>query len=157
MQEPDTCNEAICTRTECPAGCALEVIDSLLRSQGNVRGEEVDALLDLRFLINRRQNAEAALALFCSLRRSMEARHYLAFYRLRRWMHHHIVAEVCVSPTASPREIAISVDRYCLEALRSRCVLAARRRGEALLGSRVSFRFAPLAAAKADQPALATA
>ena len=131
----------LCTPQSCRTGCALAVIDSLLRAQGTVRGDEVDLLLDLRWLIHHREAPEKALAIFCTLRRGMETRHYLACYRLRRWLENHLVAQVRIRPDAPERTANVKLDRYCLEAVRSRCVLAARVPGEPLLASRVRFAF----------------
>ena len=138
-----TCSPAKCAGAppSCRITCGVEIIDRLLREHGTVRGDEVDLLLDLRWLVHRRENAEKALATFCSLRRSMEERHYLAFYRLRRWLENHLMATVRLRPELPDRQIEVKLDRYCLEAVRSRCVLGARTPGEPLFGSRVSFGF----------------
>lgn len=134
-----------CAPAACRTGCALEVIDELLRAHGTVRGEEVDGLLDLRWLLNHRENAEAALTLFCTLRRVMEGRHYLAFFRLRRWLENHIAVIARLRPGVPDRSVPLTLDNFCLEAIRSRCVLMARRPGEPLLGAKVSFSFKPVA------------
>ncbi|HMJ88502.1 MAG TPA: hypothetical protein VK530_01730 [Candidatus Acidoferrum sp.] len=133
------------TPAVCRTGCALEVIDELLRAHGTVRGDEVDGLLDLRWFLNHRADAEAALALFCTLRRAMEGRHYLAFFRLRRWLENHISVTARLCPGLPARTVSLALNNFCLEAIRSRCVLAARRPGEPLFGARVTFAFAPLA------------
>lgn len=133
-----------CVPSSCRTGCALAVIDELLRTQGTVRGEEVDALLDLRWLLNHREDAEAALAQFCTLRRAMEERHYLAFFRLRRWLENHISVTAWVSRNLPERKVPFALNNFCLEAIRSRCVLAARQPGEPLLGARVKFAFKPV-------------
>ena len=86
---------AVCTALTCRWRCALEVIDELLGSpRDRVSGEEVDLLLDLRWQLGRRQEPETALRLFCDLRIRMENRHYLAFFRIRRWLENHLVAAV---------------------------------------------------------------
>lgn len=143
-----TCHPEACSAAPalCRVGCALAVIDDLLRAHGTVRGEEVDALLDLRWLLNHRENAEAALSLFCSLRRDMEGRHYLAFFRLRRWLENHIVVTARPNRSVPERTVPLLLTNFCLEAIRSRCVLMARRPGEPLLGARVSFSFRPVIA-----------
>ena len=146
-----------CVPAACRTGCALEVIDGLLRAHGTVRGEEVDALLDLRWLLNHREDAEAALALFCTLRRTMEGRHYLAFFRLRRWLENHIQVTARPNSAAPSRHVPLALNNFCLEAIRSRCVLAARRPGEPLLGAKVSFSFKRLTQPAAAAPALALA
>ena len=134
-----------CAPASCRTGCALEVIDELLRAHGTVRGEEVDALLDLRWLLNHREDAESALGLFCTLRRMMEGRHYLAFFRLRRWLENHIAVTARPYRAVPERMVPLALDNFCLEAIRSRCVLMARRPGEPLLGARVRFSFKPVA------------
>lgn len=129
-----------CQAETCRSGCSLEVIDSLLRASGSVRGDEVDALLDLRSLLRRRQDAdaEAVLAAFCPLRRAMEARHYLAFYRLRRWLENHMEVHVHLAAEEGERVVPLRLERYCLEAVRVHSIqgeLGPTARG------RVEFRF----------------
>jgi len=135
------CTHEPCTSTTCRLTCALEVIDELLQAQGTVRGEEVDALLDLRSLLRHRENAEAALALFCQLRRTMEERHYLAFYRLRRWLENQIEATVRIVRGAPERTAALRLDWYCLEPVRFHCLQSVRQLGEPVLAPRVRFTF----------------
>jgi hypothetical protein len=119
----------------------LEIVDSLLHASGSVRGEEVDALLDLRSVLRRRQDAEAALNLFCQLRRAMEERHYLSFYRLRRWLENHIEVNVRVRRGELDRTTALRLDRYCIEAVRFQCLQSAIKPGEPLLAPKVHFYF----------------
>src|SRR5688500_1519454 len=99
MKQPADCTpgEEVCSPVSCRNTCALEVVDGLLRAAGSVRGDEVDGLLDLRWLLHQWKNAETTLSVFCQLRRSMEDRHYLAFYRLRRWLENHIEVTVQAS------------------------------------------------------------
>jgi hypothetical protein len=68
-----------CRPARCHAACGLEIVDHLLRAADSVRGQEVDGLLDLRSLLRGRTDAEAALGVFCQLRRELEERHYLEF------------------------------------------------------------------------------
>ena len=70
----------------------------LLREHGSVRGEEVDLLLDLRWLLRHREQPEKALELFRELRRRLEDKHYLLFFRLRRWMENHLPEKSLVRP-----------------------------------------------------------
>jgi hypothetical protein len=146
-----------CAPAACRTGCALEVIDELLRAHGTVRGEEVDGLLDLRWMLNHRENAEAALGLFCTLRRMMEGRHYLAFFRLRRWLENHIAVTARSCRAVPERTVPLMLNNFCLEAIRSRCVLMARCPGEPLLGAKVSFSFKPVVRAVAPTLAAAVA
>lgn len=109
-----------------------------------VSGEEVDLLLDLRWQLRQRAAAEPALRLFCDLRRRMEGRHYLAFFRIRRWLENHLVAAVQVCPAAEPRPVAVRLDHYCVEAIRRVCLCASLGDGSVLLVPRLRFEFRPL-------------
>jgi hypothetical protein len=148
--------ETACTIATCRNTCALEVVDSLLQATGSVRGEEVDALLDLRWLLHRRDDAEAALALFCQLRRSMESRHYLAFYRLRRWLENHLLVSVRVANSTEPRSARVRLDRYCIEAVRCHCMSTVVQTQERASARRARFLFRPAAAVR-ESPAISTA
>ncbi len=130
-----------CTPATCHPACALAVIDDLLRAASAVRAEEVDALLDLRWLLHRREDAEAALQLFCTLRRSMEERHYLAFYRLRRWLENQIEACIRLRRGTPEKIVPLKIERYCLEAVRSCCLERVRGAGEPVLSAKVRFCF----------------
>ena len=141
-----------CTVGTCRWRCALEVIDELLGlPRPLVAGEEVDLLLDLRWQLRQRTEGETALRLFCDLRRRMEKRHYLAFFRLRRWLENQIVAEVRVCPAAEVRALPVKLDHYCVEAIRRVGLCASLGRGAVLLAPRLRFGFRPVAAM---QPAL---
>ena len=139
-----------CTVATCRPRCALEVIDGLLGlPRTAVSGEEVDLLLDLRWQLRRRTEAEAALRLFCDLRRRMETRHYLAFFRLRRWLENQVEAAVRVCPAADARAVPVKLDHFCVEAIRRVCLCASLGRGAVLLAPRLGFRFRAAAAAVA--------
>ncbi len=126
----------------CRLSCALEIIDELLGS-GTVHGSAADDLLDLRQLVRSRTNAEAALHSFCSLRRQIEADHYLRMYRLRRWLEHHIVAVVgSPDPSGMSWRVPIKVTGYCVEAVRRVCLCAALDRGARLEKPVLGFHFA---------------
>ena len=135
------CQDASCSAASCPFNCALQVVDSLLGAQTCVRGEEVDLLLDFRSLLRHGSDADSVLQLFFQLRRAMEARHYVAFYRLRRWIENHIYARVRLTAQSEERLVEVSLNRYCIEAIRSGAVLRARQPDEPLLGARVRFEF----------------
>ena len=109
--------------------------------EGTIAGEESDLLLDLRWKLRQRADAEGLLRLFCDLRLRMEQRHYLAFFRIRRWLENHLVASVRICPAAEPRKVAVKLDHYCVEAVRRVCLCAALGRGSVLLAPRLSFQF----------------
>ncbi len=133
-----------CLPSSCRSGCALSVVDELLRTPGAVNGEEADLLLDLRSHLRRREEADAVLRLFCDLRRRLETREYLAFYRLRRWLENHLTAEVRLCPAAEPQTVPVRLQFFCPEAIRRACLCSALGTGAPLLAPRVQFRFRPL-------------
>ena len=138
---------ADCTAASCRWRCALEVIDDLLRQdRAVIRGEEADLLLDLRWQLRQRTEAETALRIFCELRRRMEQRHYLAFFRIRRWMENHLVAVARACTAGTAHEVPVRLSHYCVEAIRRTCLCACLGRGTVLLAPRMAFAFRPLAA-----------
>jgi hypothetical protein len=158
---PFLCPSAVtveCAPASCRWRCALEVIDELLSQPGAASGEEVDRLLELRWHLSRRAEADAALGLFCDLRRRMEHRHYLAFYRLRRWLENHLVAAVRLCPAAEAQVVSVKLDHYCVEAVRRVCLCAALGRGAVLLAPRVQLAFRnviPASPAQEEEPSSA--
>lgn len=159
---PAICSTSIaadCEPSRCHQRCALEVIDELLREHEDVSGEEADLLLDMRWHLRQGTDAETTLRVFCDLRIRMEQRHYLAFFRLRRWLENHLVASVQLCPAAEPVLTPVKFDRYCVEAIRRVCLCAALGRGSVLLAPRVRFSFhdvtTPASEAKADESLVA--
>ncbi len=146
--EPTTISEAPavgCVAATCRWRCALEVIDELLRGdRETVRGEEADLLLDLRWQLRQRTEAETALRLFCDLRRRMERRHYLAFFRMRRWLENHVVAVARVCPAGEAREVPVKLNHYCVEAVRRAGLCASLGRGSVMIAPRLGFVFRPV-------------
>lgn len=135
-------NDPECVPANCRWRCALAVIDELLCQPTAVSGEEVDLLLDLRWKLNRRVDAEVALRLFCELRLRMEQRHYLAFFRIRRWLENHLVASVRGGPAGEARvAVPVKLDRYCVEAVRRACLCAALARAPRMQSPHLEFAF----------------
>jgi hypothetical protein len=132
-----------CQPARCQWRCALDVIDELLRTPGAASGDETDRLLDLRWKLRQRTEAEAALRLFCDLRLSMERRHYLAFFRIRRWLENHLLAVVQSEPASAPVLVAPRLDHYCVEAIRRTCLCAGLGDGARLSAPRLAFHFRP--------------
>ena len=126
----------------CRWRCALDVIDELLRApRHTVSGEEADLLLDLRWQLRRRTEAETVLRLFCDLRIRLENRHYLALFRIRRWLENHLTASVRVCPAAQERTLPVKLDHYCVEAIRRVCLCASLGYGSVLLAPKLRFGF----------------
>lgn len=154
----DLCPSAVgvaCEPAACRERCALEVIDELLAQPGAVTGEQMDRLLDLRWQLRSRTDAEAALRIFCELRLRMESRHYLAFFRIRRWIENHIVAAVRLCPAAEPHLAAVKLDHFCVEAIRRASICAALGHGSVMLVPRLAFAFRAEAEARAAATAAA--
>ena len=76
----------------------------------------------------------------------MEERHYLAFYRLRRWFEHHVEANVRLARGMPERAAPLKLDWYCLEPIRFYCLRSIQRSGEPILAPRVQFTFRRLIA-----------
>ena len=133
--------ETDCESTACHWRCAIEVIDELLSQHSFITGDEADDLLDLRWTLIQADDAEGTLRLFCAVRRRMEQRHYLAFFRIRRWLENHIVARVVLSPGADEEQVRLKLDHYCVEALRRSSLCVALQAGRAIDRPRLRFCF----------------
>ncbi len=138
-----TSSHALCLPAECRGRCAVEVIDELLAERSATSGEEADLLLDLRWKLGTSDDAEGALRLFCDLRRRMEGRQYLAFFRIRRWLEHHLLAAVGSGSAAGPQLVSVQLDHYCVEAIRRVCLCAALDLGKAMVAPRLVFQYRP--------------
>jgi hypothetical protein len=136
---------ADCAPASCGWRCAVDVIDELLSQPGAASGEEADLLLDLRWKLGKSEDAAGALKLFCDLRRRMEHRHYLAFFRIRRWMENHLLAAVRICPAAEAHSVPVKLDHYCVEAIRRVCLCAALGRGAVMIAPRLEFLYRPSA------------
>lgn len=117
------------------------MIDELLGHGSSISGEDADLLLDLRWHLRRLDQPEAALRLFCELRLRLEQRHYLAFFRMRRWIENHLVAEVRMCPAAEPQNVPVRLNHYCVEAIRRVCLCAGLGAEAVLLAPRLRFVF----------------
>jgi hypothetical protein len=136
-----TSDPSDCTPSHCRGRCAMEVIDELISQAGAVSADEVDHLLELRWKLRQYDDAEGALKLFCEVRLRMEQRHYLAFFRMRRWLENHLLASVSICPEAKPEFVPVKLDHYCVEAIRRASLCLALRRGYVLLAPRLRFTF----------------
>ncbi len=115
------------------------MIDELLSQPGAASGEEADLLLDLRWKLGKSEDAAGALKLFCELRLRMEQRHYLAFFRIRRWMENHLLAAVRICPAAEGHSVPVKLDHYCVEAIRRVSLCAALGRSAVMIAPRLEF------------------
>lgn len=134
-----------CLPGNCQWRCAVDVIDELLSDPEKASGEQVDWLLDLRFHLRQGTDAEGTLRLFCDLRRTMEQKHYLAFFRIRRWLENHVFAVVQPCQAAEPHYVPVSLNHYCVEAVRRVCLCTALAEGIVLFAPRLQFTFRSVA------------
>jgi hypothetical protein len=100
-----------------------------------------DTALDLRSWLRRADDAGAVVGDFIELRALIGNRHYLACYRLRRWLESHIVAHVTLDRRDAPRVVSVRLDAPNLAMLRARCVDAATAGAPATTHPRVHFAF----------------
>lgn len=135
----------MCAPAFCQWRCALEVIDELLGARKGVSGEQMDALLELRWHVHQRREAEVALQLFCALRLEMEGGHYLAFFRIRRWLENHLVAAVRPAAGGALHFVPVKLDFYCAVAIRRACLCGALGQAAGWEAPVLEFRFRPLA------------
>ena len=150
-QHGSTCTDH-CSVGACHPKCSLEVVDGLLSLPEAVTGEEVDLLLDFRSLLRARRDAETTLRVFCDLRRRMEPRHYLAFYRLRRWLENQVAVKVLSTENHEIGNLALHLDFYCLEAIRRQCVCAAMKLGMMNAVACLQFSFCSIASGLSGLP-----
>lgn len=126
----------------CPLNHGLAVLDQLLAT---LTGEPADAAaldlaLDLRWQLSQPHSPESVLREFFRLRATVEDRHYLACYRLRRWLETQFVAEVSFARTQPACRLGLRLDVASLDALGVQCVVrAAADSSAAPAWSRVCF------------------
>lgn len=111
----------------CPLNHGLAVLDQLLAT---LTGEPADAAaldlaLDLRWQLSQPHAPESVLREFFRLRATVEDRHYLACYRLRRWLETQFVAEVSFARTQPARRLGLHLAVANLHELRAQCVARA--------------------------------
>jgi hypothetical protein len=133
--------ESDCESSACRWRCAIEVIDELLSEHSLITGTEADDLLDLRWTLVQADDAEATLRLFCTVRRRMEQKHYLAFFRIRRWLENHMAAAVVLRPGGDEKLVSLKLDHYCVEALRRSSLCFALQTGGVIDRPRLRFCF----------------
>lgn len=115
---------------ECPLNSGVAVTDQLLAAiTRDHRADDfesaLDAALDLRLLLAAEADAESILKAFFRLRRVAEDRHYLACFRLRRWLESNFFARVFLDRSQPPACVPLRLDVCDCTALRTRCTLAA--------------------------------
>ncbi len=137
--------DAPCARAShfCPLNDGLAVLDQLLAAL--TRDDEpaaFDAALDLRWQLQERTSADAALRDFFRLRALVEERHYLACYRLRRWLETQLVARVSPDRHQPAQLIGVRLDASDYSALCAQCLNLAAAEVQFTPWARVRFAFA---------------
>lgn len=125
----------------CNSRRAMTVIDELLSQRSSITGDEADLLLDLRWTLGHGDDAEGTLRLFCELRLAMERRHYLALFRVRRWLERHVQASIYNASTKQTQFVGIKLDYYCVEAIRRASLCVAITNEAGITSSKLEFVF----------------
>lgn len=84
----------------CPFHDGAETLDLLLAELESDEAELIDAALDLRWLLNTGNDAEACVTQFFRLRSALGERHYLAFYRVRCWVSRRVLVQIRTNAAA---------------------------------------------------------
>lgn len=107
----------------CPLNDGLAVLDQLMAGLSLAQeSRALDLALDLRHALRSAAPAEAVIALFFKLRDTIEERHYLPCYRLRRWLQGRVKAWVRLDRQQPPIAAAVTLDQADLNALRDFCL-----------------------------------
>ena len=114
----------------CPLNHGTAVVDQLLAAITRDRADDsfepaLDAALDLRLLLSENHDPDLLLSAYFRLRSTAEERHYLACFRLRRWLETQLCALVFFDRTHAPHRVSVSLDAAGCADLRTRCAYAA--------------------------------
>lgn len=123
----------------CPLNTGCAVLDQLmaaLAAEGDFEG--LDAALDLRLALAT-DETEAILGQYFQLRGRVGERHYLACYRLRRWLEGQYSALVTLSRMSPACEVALHLDAVSLQAVCARCLADAANGRSIPAGARVQL------------------
>jgi hypothetical protein len=135
----------------CPFHDGAATLDGLLAAIDPRDGELFDAALDLRSLLTEGGDATAALHQLFRLRRLLDGRHYLAFYRVRRWVQRRIVAQVRAGRAAPWRTRELPLDAARLDEIVNASVAAVAAEDAAPhVDAQVRFVFRPAPPVPAD-------
>ena len=127
----------------CPFHDGAVTLDLLLAELDARDTATFDAALDLRSRLAEGRDAEACLAKLFRLRALLDGRHYLAFYRVRRWVQRRLVAQVRGARNEPWQTRELPLDAARLDELTNSCLapLADALTGELPFGARVRFAF----------------
>ena len=129
--------------SSCPLNHGVAALDQLLASlRGDDDSEAFDTALDLRSLLSNATDATAIIREFYRLRSLVEERHYLACYRLRRWLEGQLIAWVSPQRHHAERATAVRLDAMCFDHLTDRCIASALEGAMVVSLARVRYAFA---------------
>lgn len=113
---------SLATRS-CPLNSGVAILDQLLAAIGCENDPDaLNAALDFRLLLAGPHETDAVLRGFFQLRALVEDRHFLACFRLRRWLESQIVALVFFDRCQPPSTLRLRLDSLSYHALRHNCV-----------------------------------
>lgn len=142
----------------CPLNQGLSVVDQLLAAitrEGD--RDALDAALDFRLLLANSGDPAAVLRGYFALRGIVEEYHYLALYRLRRWLENSFAALVLVDRSGIPQLVGVNLSVPSFGALYASCAVLALDGQPAQPWTRVQFCSAQNARPTLrDQPSLPT-
>ncbi|HTO03968.1 MAG TPA: hypothetical protein VL069_09715 [Opitutus sp.] len=111
---------------ECPLNHGVAVVDQLLAAiTRNNDAVALDVALDFRLLLATSQDADEILREFYRLRSVVEEAHYLACFRLRRWLQSEIIAHVKLDRGQPVQPTPIKLDASSYRELCARCAFDA--------------------------------
>lgn len=143
MYQPISADSALRTSfatRSCPLNSGLAILDQLLAAVG--REDDANALnaaLDFRLLLAGPHEPDAVLRSFFQLRALVEDQHFLACFRLRRWLEAQIMALVHVDRCQSPQPIRLRLESLSYQALCNACARDASTAGGDAARARVRF------------------
>lgn len=132
------------TLSQCPFHAGAATLDLLLAEVAPRDTEVFDAVLDLRALASEGADALACIEQLFRVRRVLGDRHYLAFYRVRRWAHRAFRIEVRAGRGCAWQTSAFPLDGARLdEIVNSALAPLADADGVISASAHVRFAFAP--------------
>lgn len=118
----------------------MAVVDQLLAAiTRDGDSTALDAALDFRLLLAGSRDPAAVIRGYFILRSAIEEHHYLACYRLRRWLEQHFVALVHADRSERAQRVGLKLDVPSFGSLYAHCAVAATQGRPPTPWSRVHF------------------
>ncbi|MFT3828450.1 MAG: hypothetical protein QM691_01965 [Opitutaceae bacterium] len=131
FRDPTTTPPTPLPPVACPFHDGPETLDLLLAELRHGDPALVDLSLELRSAMTAQTDADRCLHLLFALRKALDGRHHLAFFRVRAWMRRRIVARIRPGRASPWHVVALPLDcaRYDELVNRTLAVLAADEHG----------------------------